>query len=104
MSHLYLPAEHTDTDLALASAVAEAIDSNELFVAWTCDGGAVAAPEIRARILRPEPAFRSPLAEAFSEIGAALRAIVGFFVRRPRQAADTHPPVRASRSELEGAA
>lgn len=107
MSHLYLPAEHTDTDLALASAVAEAIDSNELFVAWTCDSGTVAAPEIRARIVRPEPALRSPLAEAFSGIGAAFRAFFGFFgffVRGPRQPADTHEPVRASRSELEGAA
>ena len=104
MSHLYLPAEHTDTDLALASAVADAIDSNELFVAWTCDSGTVAAPEIRARIVRQEPALRSPLAEAFSGIGSAFRAFFGFFVRRPRQPADTHPPVRASRSELEGAA
>ena len=103
MSHLYLPAEHTDTDLALASTVAEAIDSNELFVAWTCDSGTVAAPEIRARIVRPEPALRSPLAEAFSGIGAAFRAFFGFFVRRPRQPADTHPTVRASRSELENA-
>jgi hypothetical protein len=103
MSHLYLPAEHTDTDLALASAVAEAIDSNELFVAWTCESGCVSAPEVRARILRPEPTERSPLAEVFSEIGAAFRALVGFFVRRPRQPADTHPPVRASRSELENA-
>ena len=103
MSHLYLPAEHTDTDLALASAVAEAIDSNELFVAWTCDSGTVAAPEIRARIVRPEPALRSPLAEAFSGIGAAFRAFFGFFVRRPRQPADTHSTVRSSRSELENA-
>jgi len=44
MSHLYLPTEHTDTDLALASAVAEAIESNELFVAWTMESGCVAAP------------------------------------------------------------
>jgi len=103
MSHLYLPTEHTDTDLALASAVAEAIDSNELFVAWTCESGCVAAPEVRARILRAEPAQRSPLVEAFAEIGAAFRALVGFFVRGSRQSADTHPPVRASRSELENA-
>ena len=104
MSHLYLPAEHTDIDLALASAVAEAIDSNELFVAWTCDSGTVSAPEVKARIVRPaEPAPRSPLAEALSEIGAAFRAVFGFFIRRPRQPADTHPPVRASRSELENA-
>jgi hypothetical protein len=103
MSNLYLPAEHTDTDLALASAVAEAIDSNELFVAWTCDSGSVAAPEVKARIRRPEPVARSPLAEAFSEIGKAFRAFVGFFVGRPRQSADTHRPVRTSRSELENA-
>jgi len=106
MSHLYLPVEHTDTDLALASAVAEAIDSNELFVAWTCDAGIVAAPEVRARIVvRPEPsATRSPFAEALSGIGAAFKAVFSFFARRPRQPADTHQPVRASRSELEGAA
>jgi hypothetical protein len=103
MSHLYLPTEHTDTDLALASAVAEAIDSNELFVAWTCDSGTVTAPEVRARVLRPEPARRSPLAEALSEIGRAFKTLVGFLAGRSRQAADTHQPVRASRSELENA-
>ena len=103
MSDLYLPAEHTDTDLALASAVAEAIDSNELFVAWTLDSGCVAAPEVRARIMRAEQPQRSPLAEAFSEIGKAFKAFFGFFTRGPRQAADTHPPIRASRSELENA-
>ena len=104
MSHLYLPAEHTDTDLALASAVAEAIDSNELFVAWTLDSGCVAAPEVRARILRPEqPPHRNPLAEAFSEIGAAFKAFFGFFARGSRQPADTHQAVRASRSEFENA-
>jgi hypothetical protein len=103
MSHLYLPAEHTDTDLALASAVAEAIESNELFVAWTMDSGCVAAPEVRARIMRPDQPLRSPLAEAFSEIGKAFKAIFGFFTRGPRQSADTHAPVRASRSELENA-
>jgi hypothetical protein len=103
MSHLYLPAEHTDTDLALASAVAEAIDSNELFVAWTLESGCVAAPEVRARVKHAEQPERSPLAEVFSEIGHAFRALVGFFTRRPRQAADSHPPIRASRSEFENA-
>jgi hypothetical protein len=103
MSHLYLPAEHTDTDLALASAVAEAIDSNELFVAWTLDSGCVAAPEVRARVQRAEAPRSHPLAEAFAEIGAAFKAFFGLFFRRPRKAADTQPPVRASRSELENA-
>jgi|SRR5215210_2184129 len=105
MSHLYLPTEHTDTDLALASAVAEAIASNELFVAWTCEGGAAAAPEVRATVRDPEPAPRNPFAEALIEIVAAFHALVNLMLfRRPSQAADAPPAVRASRSELEGAA
>jgi hypothetical protein len=103
MSHLYLPAEHTDTDLALASAVAEAIDSNELFVAWTLDSGCVAAPEVRARVRRPEAPQRSAMGEAFHEIGAAFKAFFSFFFRGSGQPADTHHPVRASRSEFENA-
>jgi hypothetical protein len=103
MSHLYLPTEHTDTDLALASAVAEAIDSNELFVAWTMGSGCVAAPEVKARILRPERPQRSALGEALAEIGSAFKTFFSFFTGGQGQAADTHPPVRASRSELENA-
>ena len=105
MSHLYLPAEHTDTDLALASAVAEAISSNELFVAWTCEDGCVAAPEVKAIVRTPEPALRNPFAEALIEIVAAFHALVNLvFFRRPSQPADSHAPIRASRSELEEAA
>ena len=105
MSHLYLPTEHTDIDLALASAVAEAIDSNELFVAWTHDTGTAAAPEVQALLLRPQPAARNPFAEALSEIVTAFAAFVGVCLgRRPRREADTHSRVRASLSELEGAA
>jgi len=105
MSHLYLPAEHTDTDLALASAVAEAVDSNELFVAWTCEGGTAAAPVVKALLRpRPEPELRSPLAEALSEIAAAFGAFVRLLsFRRPQQPAEANPPVRASQSELENA-
>ena len=103
MSHLYLPTVHTDTDLALASAVAEAIDSNELFVAWTMESGCVAAPEVRARVLRVERAQRGALAEAFAEIGSAFKAFFSFFTGGHRQPADTHHAVRTSRSELENA-
>jgi len=105
MSHLYLPSEHTDTDLALASAVAEAIDSNELFVAWTCERGTVAAPEVEALLRHPQPAVRSPFAEALIEIVAAFHALVNLvFFRGGRRAPVSEPPLRASRSELEGAA
>ena len=103
MSHLYLPAEHTDTDLALASAVAEAIDSNELFVAWTWTAAVSPHPRCAPASCSPGTPQRSPLAEAFSRSAAAFKAVFGFFIRRPRQSADTHPPVRASRSELENA-
>jgi hypothetical protein len=108
MSHLYLPVEHNDTDLALASAVAEAIESNELFVAWTCESGTVAAPEVRALLRDPveQPApLPNPFAEALIEIVAAFHAVVNLlFFRRPRQATDIQAPVRTSRSELEEAA
>ena len=106
MSHLFLPAEHTDTDLALASAVAEAIDSNELFVAWTFETGVAAPPVVKAFIRQgPEPALRNPFAEALSEIAAAFGALMSLlFFRRSQQPAEAHPPVRASKSELEGAA
>ena len=105
MSHLYLPTEHTDTDLALASAVAEAIDSNELYVAWTCEDGTVAAPEVQAVLRRPEPVLRNPFAEALIEIVAAFHALVNLMLfRRPSQPEDAGTPVRTSRSELEGAA
>src|SRR4051812_50170705 len=105
MSHLYLPAEHTDIDLALASAVAEAISSNELFVAWTCDGGTVAAPEVKAMVRKPEPPLRNPFAEALIEIVAAFHAFVNLlFFRRDSHPKDATPAIRASPSELERAA
>ena len=106
MSHLYLPVEHTDTDLALASAVAEAVDSNELFVAWTYDGGIAAAPEVKAQLRsRPEPELPNPFAEALIGIAAAFHALARLiFFRRAHQPADPNRPVRASRSELEEAA
>jgi hypothetical protein len=105
MSHLYLPAQHTDIDLALASAVAEAISSNELFVAWTCDGGTAAAPEVKAMVRNPEPPLRNPFAEALIEIVAAFHAFVNLLLfRRDSRAEQATPPIRASRSELEGAA
>ena len=96
MSHLYLPAEHNDTDLALASAVAEAIDSNELFVAWTYDGGIAAAPVVKALLRpRPEPELRNPFAEALSEIAAAFGAL--------REPPLLPPPAAARRGEPAGA-
>jgi len=79
MPHVILPAEHTYADLILAAHVAEAVDSAELFVAWTPQSGP-AIPEIEAELREP----LNPLAEAFALFGRGLaelwRAITG---RRP---------------------
>ena len=94
MPHLYLPAEHTDTDLALASAVAEAIDSNELFVAWTLDSGCVAAPEVRARVRRAEAPQRSAMAEAVRRDRRRLQGVLQLLLAR-HTSARGHAPAGA---------
>jgi hypothetical protein len=53
MAHLHLPAQHTDDDLALAGALAQVLRSEELYVAWSFDGGA-AEPCIPARLQAPD--------------------------------------------------
>jgi hypothetical protein len=89
MSRLYLPTNHSDIDRALATAVAEAVESAELFVAWTLDGGAARAPE-PAVALRPS----RPL--------SGLRALWARLTRPSRQPAD-HPVTATRGSRLEGA-
>ena len=39
MIALHLPVAHTEDDLALAGALAQILESEELFVAWSTDGG-----------------------------------------------------------------
>ena len=82
MPHVILPAAHTDADLILASQVAEAVDSAELFVVWTPAGGP-AIPEIQAELREP----LHPLAEAVALFAQGMielwRAITG---RRPARA------------------
>jgi hypothetical protein len=54
MAHLHLPVKHTDDDLAIAGALAQVLRSEELYVAWTADGGA-AEPVIPAQLHEPQP-------------------------------------------------
>jgi hypothetical protein len=79
MPHVILPAEHTDADLILAAHVAQAVDSAELFVAWTPQSGR-AIPEIEAELREP----LHPVAEAVALFAQGLielwRAVTG---RRP---------------------
>ncbi len=66
MTALHLPVAHTEDDLVLAGALAHALGSAELYVAWSTDGGAArplvdavlefeaAAPTVE---LRPQTLF-----------------------------------------------
>ncbi len=73
MSHLHLPARHTEEDLVLAGSLAHMLHSGELYVAWSTDGGA-AKPIVPATIhahdeqpLEPPPAPRPGLLDRWRE-------------------------------------
>ena len=72
MAQLYLPAEHTDTDLVLAGQIAESIDSAELYVVWTADQGQ-AAPEVVAELRAAAPSLPALFFQAMRELWAAMR-------------------------------
>ena len=76
MPHVILPADHTDADLILASQVADAVDSAELFVAWTPNGGA-AIPEIEAELREPLHPFAEAVALFAQGLVELWRAITG---------------------------
>jgi len=46
MPTLHLPAAHTDTDVALATEVAHAVGSHDLYVTWTHGEGPGLHPEV----------------------------------------------------------
>lgn len=93
MSRLYLPTEHSEIDRALASAVAEAVESDELFVAWTLDGGTAIAPEPELPRVRPD--------RVVSRTTARIRAMWNRLLHPRREPAGY--PVAATRgSRLEG--
>jgi hypothetical protein len=64
MTALHLPHAHTEDDLALAGALASLLRSDELFVAWSTDGGA-ARPCVDA-MLELERPVRRPAARRSS--------------------------------------
>jgi hypothetical protein len=78
MPHVILPAEHTDADLILASQIADAVESGELFVAWTPQAGP-AIPEIEAELREP----RQPMAGARARLTRGLVALWRLLTGRP---------------------
>jgi hypothetical protein len=75
MPHVILPAEHSDADLVLATQVAEAVDSAELFVAWTRDSGR-ATPEVEAVLREPLPPVAMGFALLLEGLAELWRAVV----------------------------
>ncbi len=63
MTALHLPVAHTEDDLALAGALAQMLRSEELYIAWSTDGGP-ARPVVDAvlELHPPEPVvtYRRP--------------------------------------------
>ena len=86
MAQLYLPLEHTESDLVLAGQIAETVASAELYVTWTPEHGQ-AVPEVCAELRAPEPSWPSLLFAAVRDLWAAL------FRREPagRLAPPAHP-------------
>ncbi len=84
MPTLHLPAAHTDTDLALAAEVADAVGSHDLYVAWTHGEGAGLIPEVEAEVRdarRPGPI--SPFAEVVVAMVQGIAALWRAIVRGP---------------------
>ena len=58
MAHLHLPSQHSARDLELAGSLAELLDSEDLYVAWSVESGP-AAPVVPAAV-RDSSAAPSP--------------------------------------------
>ena len=101
MPHLYLPNDHTDADLVLATDVAAAVSSADLYVTWTLDAGA-GAPEVEAVVREEQDA--APV-NAFAELFVALmQGVVAIWTHLtgppPQQAA--HPRMPEGRGRPAG--
>jgi hypothetical protein len=76
MPTLHLPAAHTDTDVALATEVANVVGSHELYVTWTHGEGPGLPPEIEAVTgEEPEPGTLSPFGEVVVAMVQSLSAL-----------------------------
>jgi hypothetical protein len=99
MPHLHLPIEHTDADLVLAANLAELVGSEDLYVAWSHDGGA-GIPEVDAVLIEHRPL--SPFAEFFAALGAGFAGMFRVLLGRPGHAAVRHvPPVDPARQPFQ---
>jgi hypothetical protein len=93
MPTLYLPAAHTDTDVALATEVANVVGSRDLYVTWTHGEGPGLAPAIETRTadaLQANPI--SPFAEVVVAMVAGIAALWNALVHPPSTRAQLPAP------------
>ena len=90
MPHLHLPADHGSSDLVLAHRVAQAVESQELYVVWSHAAGPWQRPEVRAHV-REEP---NVVIEAIANVlGWVSTVFDTLFPPRPRAVEPAPAPV-----------
>jgi hypothetical protein len=90
MPTLHLPAAHTDTDVALATEVANVVGSHELYVTWTHGEGPGLPPEVET--LTADMTGVSPISPFAEVVIAMVQSITALWH------AILHPP--STRGEL----
>src|ERR1700759_1314910 len=99
------PAHHTATDVALATEVAGAVGSHELYVTWTHGEGGGLPPEVETVLEDPQaPVAASPLAEVIVAMVQGIAALWQAFVHPPPTrpelpAGERHPTTRPAAEE-----
>ena len=93
MRHVYLPVEHSEADLVLAGRLAEALESESLFVTWSHRGYELPEVEAAVRVVEAPgvavgpaaPPAHSLLVEVLGTMAALVAGL--FAVRAHRTAA-----------------
>ena len=102
MPTLHLPAAHTDTDVALATEVAQVVGSHALYVTWTHGEGPGLPPEVETLTEDELQANAiSPFAELMVAMVQGISALWNAIVHPPSTRAELPAPRddrRASRS------
>jgi hypothetical protein len=98
MPTLHLPAAHTDTDVALATEVAQVVGSQDLYVTWTHGEGPGLPPEIEAILEDDSKPALTPFAEVIVAMAQGLSALWNALVRP----AGARPELPAPREERGG--
>ena len=77
MRHVYLPTEHSDSDLVLAGQVAERLESSSLYVTWGPRGYEEPIVETVVRPAAPAVAVDTPAAPVEGPLHGLLTEVVG---------------------------